>query len=124
MHNLLSCLRSDGESRRRRRWQADKEQRANFVWRIPWLQVRLIMVSISAQFAVNQSVLIRHMTKSAILRDLERRIAEWTHLPVENGESFYLLRYNVGEKYVPHYDFFGGSCPCNLMRLLSLMSCC
>jgi len=49
----------------------------------------------------------KHMVASPILRDVERRIAEWAHLPVENGESFYLLRYNVGEKYVPHYDFFG-----------------
>jgi len=48
------------------------------------------------------------MVQSPVLRDLERRIAEFTHLPVENGESFYLLRYNVGEKYVPHMDYFGG----------------
>jgi len=49
----------------------------------------------------------KHMVASAILRDAERRIAEWAHLPVENGESFYLLQYKVGEKYVPHYDYFG-----------------
>jgi prolyl 4-hydroxylase len=49
----------------------------------------------------------KHMVASPILRDAERRIAEWAHLPVENGESFYLLQYKVGEKYVPHYDYFG-----------------
>lgn len=53
----------------------------------------------------------RHMVASPVLRDVERRIAEWTHLPIENGESFYLLQYKVGEKYVPHYDYFGGTFP-------------
>jgi len=47
------------------------------------------------------------MRGSPLLRDIERRIAEWTHLPVENGEAYYLLRYNEGEYYKPHTDFFG-----------------
>jgi len=46
------------------------------------------------------------MKQSPLLRDVERRIAEWTHLPVENGEAFYLLRYEKGQEYKPHTDFF------------------
>ena len=34
------------------------------------------------------------------------RIAEWTFLPVENGEIFYLLRYENGQEYKPHTDWF------------------
>eukprot|EP01128_Nolandella_sp_AFSM9_P009906 TRINITY_DN660_c0_g1_i3.p1 TRINITY_DN660_c0_g1~~TRINITY_DN660_c0_g1_i3.p1 ORF type:complete len:297 (+),score=41.14 TRINITY_DN660_c0_g1_i3:463-1353(+) len=50
-----------------------------------------------------------HMLESPVLRDLERRIAEFTHLPVENGESFYVLRYQEGQQYVPHMDWFDES---------------
>jgi len=48
----------------------------------------------------------QYMEKSPLLRTLEKRIADWTHLPVENGEAFYLLRYEVGQQYKPHHDFF------------------
>jgi len=44
-----------------------------------------------------------------VMKLLESRIAEWTHLPVENGEAFYVLRYEVGQQYVPHTDFFDES---------------
>jgi len=47
--------------------------------------------------------------RRALVREVERRIAEWTHLPVENGEAFYVLRYQVGQRYVPHTDFFDDS---------------
>lgn len=30
-----------------------------------------------------------------IIKRLEHRIAEWTRLPVENGEPFHILRYQV-----------------------------
>lgn len=49
---------------------------------------------------------------SPLLRDVERRIAEWSHIPVEHGENLYLLKYDVGQKYIPHHDFFGGT-PCS-----------
>jgi len=49
----------------------------------------------------------KYMKASALLRDIERRIAEWTQLPVENGEAYYLLRYELGQEYKPHTDWFG-----------------
>lgn len=41
-----------------------------------------------------------------IIKRLEHRIAEWTRLPVENGEPFHILRYQKGEKYDAHMDAF------------------
>eukprot|EP01126_Amoeba_proteus_P065444 TRINITY_DN930_c0_g1_i2.p1 TRINITY_DN930_c0_g1~~TRINITY_DN930_c0_g1_i2.p1 ORF type:complete len:218 (-),score=49.91 TRINITY_DN930_c0_g1_i2:96-749(-) len=41
-----------------------------------------------------------------VVKKLELKIANWTIIPVENAESFYLLRYSVGEEYKAHTDFF------------------
>lgn len=41
-----------------------------------------------------------------IVSGIEARIAAWTFLPVENGESMQVLHYMNGEKYEPHFDFF------------------
>lgn len=37
---------------------------------------------------------------------IETRIAAWTFLPEENGESIQILHYENGQKYEPHYDYF------------------
>eukprot|EP01128_Nolandella_sp_AFSM9_P009214 TRINITY_DN5837_c0_g1_i1.p1 TRINITY_DN5837_c0_g1~~TRINITY_DN5837_c0_g1_i1.p1 ORF type:complete len:298 (+),score=70.70 TRINITY_DN5837_c0_g1_i1:46-894(+) len=49
--------------------------------------------------------------KDPIFAKIEDIIAQWTHLPPENGEAFYVLRYDVGERYVPHTDFFNANDP-------------
>ncbi|OMO52771.1 Metridin-like ShK toxin [Corchorus olitorius] len=41
-----------------------------------------------------------------IIADIEARIASWTFLPVENGESMQILHYEHGQKYEPHFDYF------------------
>jgi len=41
-----------------------------------------------------------------IVADIEARIAAWTFLPAENGESIQILHYEHGEKYEPHFDYF------------------
>ncbi|CAI8608971.1 unnamed protein product [Vicia faba] len=41
-----------------------------------------------------------------IVRKIEKRISDFTHIPVEHGEPLQVLRYKVGQKYVPHFDFF------------------
>jgi len=46
------------------------------------------------------------MKKSALLRNMERRIEAFSHVPMVNGEVFYLLRYEEGQQYKPHYDYF------------------
>lgn len=41
-----------------------------------------------------------------IVRRIEDKIAVWTFLPKENGEALQVLRYENGEKYEPHFDYF------------------
>ncbi|TVU19939.1 hypothetical protein EJB05_36121, partial [Eragrostis curvula] len=41
-----------------------------------------------------------------IVAGIEDKIAAWTFLPKENGENIQVLRYQPGEKYEPHYDYF------------------
>ncbi|XP_038976008.1 probable prolyl 4-hydroxylase 6 isoform X2 [Phoenix dactylifera] len=41
-----------------------------------------------------------------IVARIERRLAAWTFLPEENGEPMQILRYEKGQKYESHFDFF------------------
>ncbi|XP_043687073.1 probable prolyl 4-hydroxylase 7 [Telopea speciosissima] len=41
-----------------------------------------------------------------IVKRVEARIAAWTFLPEENGESMQILHYENGQKYEPHFDYF------------------
>ncbi|GFP98228.1 probable prolyl 4-hydroxylase 3 [Phtheirospermum japonicum] len=41
-----------------------------------------------------------------VIRAIEKRIADYTFIPVENGEQLQVLHYEVGQKYDPHYDYF------------------
>ncbi|XP_057953381.1 probable prolyl 4-hydroxylase 10 [Malania oleifera] len=41
-----------------------------------------------------------------IIRRIEKRIADFAFIPVENGEGLQILHYEVGQKYEPHYDYF------------------
>ncbi|KAG9442857.1 hypothetical protein H6P81_018711 [Aristolochia fimbriata] len=44
--------------------------------------------------------------RDKIIRDIEKRIADFTFIPVEHGEGLQILHYEVGQKYEPHYDYF------------------
>lgn len=37
------------------------------------------------------------------------RIALYSNIPVENGEALHILRYEDGQEYKPHHDFFHDS---------------
>ncbi|MCO5587201.1 hypothetical protein L7F22_041148 [Adiantum nelumboides] len=41
-----------------------------------------------------------------IIREVEKRIADFTFIPVEQGEGIQILHYEVGQKYEAHYDYF------------------
>ncbi|KAK4487533.1 hypothetical protein RD792_005820 [Penstemon davidsonii] len=41
-----------------------------------------------------------------IVDGVEAKIAAWTFLPQENGESMQILHYEHGQKYEPHFDYF------------------
>ncbi|KAL3525223.1 hypothetical protein ACH5RR_013595 [Cinchona calisaya] len=40
------------------------------------------------------------------IREIEKRIADFTFIPMENGEGLQILHYEVGQKYEPHFDYF------------------
>lgn len=47
-----------------------------------------------------------HKNKDPIVAGIEDKIATWTFLPKENGEDMQVLRYEPGQKYDPHFDYF------------------
>jgi prolyl 4-hydroxylase len=47
--------------------------------------------------------------QDAVVSRVERRIAAWTKLPPENGETLHILEYSVTEQYRPHFDTFTDS---------------
>jgi hypothetical protein len=51
------------------------------------------------------------------IADIEKRIADWSLLPVGNGEGLQVLRYQNGQKYEPHWVRVG-RCSC------AELSCC
>ncbi|KAH7523468.1 hypothetical protein FEM48_Zijuj06G0014500 [Ziziphus jujuba var. spinosa] len=44
--------------------------------------------------------------RDKIIRDIEKRIADFTFIPVEHGEGLQVLHYEVGQKYDAHFDYF------------------
>ncbi|KAL9256855.1 putative prolyl 4-hydroxylase 4 [Drosera capensis] len=46
------------------------------------------------------------LSEDAIVDRIEDKIASWTFLPKENGEDIQVLRYEHGQKFDPHYDYF------------------
>ncbi|KAL8059299.1 hypothetical protein ABFX02_03G076800 [Erythranthe guttata] len=41
-----------------------------------------------------------------VIRDIEKRIADYSQIPLEHGEGIQVLHYELGQKYEPHYDYF------------------
>lgn len=44
--------------------------------------------------------------RDKIIRDIEKRIADYTFIPAEHGEGLQALHYEIGQKYEPHFDYF------------------
>mmetsp|Transcript_29678 Transcript_29678/g.76194 ORF Transcript_29678/g.76194 Transcript_29678/m.76194 type:complete len:377 (+) Transcript_29678:154-1284(+) len=44
--------------------------------------------------------------ENQVVRDIEARVAAVTMLPADNGEPMQILRYEHGQKYEPHQDYF------------------
>ena len=44
--------------------------------------------------------------ENPLIAKLEKRIAEITKIPVENGEGLQVLHYKIGEEYKAHFDYF------------------
>lgn len=52
-----------------------------------------------------------------VVAALENRIARMLMMPVENGEGFQILRYQIGQEYKPHYDYFDPKFPGSIKAL-------
>ncbi|KAG1361241.1 Prolyl 4-hydroxylase 5 [Cocos nucifera] len=69
--------------------------------------------------------------QNKIIQDIEKRIADYTFIPVEHGEGLQVLHYEVGQKYEPHFDYFldefniknGGQREHILHSFLVMLSC-
>ncbi len=44
--------------------------------------------------------------ENELIARIERRLAQLTRWPVENGEGLQILHYQPGAEYKPHYDYF------------------
>jgi prolyl 4-hydroxylase len=45
-------------------------------------------------------------TENELIARIERRLAQLTRWPMENGEGLQILHYRPGAEYKPHYDYF------------------
>lgn len=46
------------------------------------------------------------LNETALVTCIEKRIAEFTNIPVSHGEDLQVLHYKKGEEYKPHFDYF------------------
>lgn len=44
--------------------------------------------------------------EDAVIRGVEQRLSEWSLIPEGHGEGLQVLRYEDGEEYQPHFDYF------------------
>lgn len=42
----------------------------------------------------------------SLIETIDRRLAELTRQPIENGEDLHILKYEIGGEYRPHFDYF------------------
>ncbi|CAI0461984.1 unnamed protein product [Linum tenue] len=55
--------------------------------------------------------------RDKVVREIEKRIADFTFIPVEHGEGLQILHYEVGQKYEPHFN--GGQRIATILMYLS-----
>jgi hypothetical protein len=51
------------------------------------------------------------VAENPVVAHIERRISEVTGYPVENGEGIQILKYEEGQEYRPHFDYFDPNSP-------------
>lgn len=59
----------------------------------------------------SKGMFFQQKPEDLVLRGIEKRIAELTMIPEENGEAIQVLSYSIGEEYRPHFDYFDNSTP-------------
>lgn len=61
--------------------------------------------SIPSQVRTSKGMFLSY-AQDDIVKDIERRVAQVTMIPISHQEGMQILKYENGEKYEPHYDFF------------------
>lgn len=61
--------------------------------------------------------------ENAVVAHIEKRISEVTGYPVENGEGLQILRYEAGQEYRPHFDYFDPNSPAVSAQLANNRVC-
>lgn len=61
--------------------------------------------SIDSQIRTSSGMFFRR-GEDPVIEEVERRIAEFSMIPAENGEGIQMLHYEIGQKYEAHYDYF------------------
>jgi prolyl 4-hydroxylase len=54
-----------------------------------------------------------HRGQTELVARIEDRISKLLNWPVENGEGLQVLKYEIGQEYRPHNDYFGSVTPVN-----------
>lgn len=72
--------------------------------------------SVSHQARTSTSVFFTR-AETPLIDRLERRLAELTDWPIENGEGLQVLRYSPGQQYKPHFDWFDADKPGSALHL-------
>lgn len=52
--------------------------------------------------------LSRESSSDPVIQAIEKRAHQWAQIPQSNGEAMNLLKYELGQEYKPHYDYFSG----------------
>eukprot|EP01095_Lingulamoeba_sp_RSL-Kostka_P017652 TRINITY_DN930_c1_g1_i1.p1 TRINITY_DN930_c1_g1~~TRINITY_DN930_c1_g1_i1.p1 ORF type:complete len:271 (-),score=68.90 TRINITY_DN930_c1_g1_i1:211-1023(-) len=52
-----------------------------------------------------------------ILRNIENKLSLWTQLPPKHSENFYVLKYEKGQEYKSHFDFFNPELPSSIHHM-------
>lgn len=66
--------------------------------------------SVEHQARTSSSVFLTR-AETPLIDTIERRLATLTAWPVEHGEGIQVLRYEPGQQYKPHFDWFDASKP-------------
>jgi prolyl 4-hydroxylase len=45
-------------------------------------------------------------SQTELVSEIEKRISELLNWPIENGEGIQVLNYQIGQEYLPHFDYF------------------
>lgn len=49
--------------------------------------------------------------ETPLIQRIEERISQLVHWPIDHGETLQILRYRIGGRYDPHFDYFDPSLP-------------